>query len=57
MSKFIIRAIQTNYMEIEVEANSEDEALEIYTNDGIEDDFTRTDSVWDFASITEKESN
>lgn len=57
MATFIVKAIQTNYMEIEIEAVDEDEALEIYEQDTIEDDFIRTSSVWKLDNINEKESN
>jgi transposase len=58
MTIFIIKATQTNFMQIEIEAETEDEALEIYASEeNIEDDFTRISGEWDFTSITEKESN
>ena len=57
MATFIIKATQTNLMEIEIEADTEDEALEVYAREGIEDDFTRIASAWNFESITEKENN
>ena len=58
MAKFIIRAVQTNWVQIEIEADTEDEAMSIHEQDTIEDDYTRIHSTWEFQSIIEcKENN
>lgn len=59
MAKYIITAKQTNYMEIEVEADSLQEAEDIYNDTGddglIEHDFTRVTSEWLLLKIEQAE--
>lgn len=55
MGRYIIKAIQTNYMEIEVEADSFEQAQRIYDDCVyIEDDYTRFDSDWELYDIVDE---
>jgi hypothetical protein len=55
MGKYIIKAIQTNFMELEVEADSFDQALRIYENEVyIEDDYDRVSGSWELEDIVDE---
>ena len=53
MAKFVILAQQVNVMRIEVEADSFEEAEEIY-DETIEYDFERVTSEWSLVSIVDE---
>lgn len=53
MAKFVILAQQVNVMRIEVEADSFEEAQEIY-DETIEYDFERVTSEWSLVSIVDE---
>lgn len=55
MGRYIIKAIQTNYMEIEVEAESFEQAERIYDDAiYIEDDYIRRGSDWQLDDIVDE---